>query len=473
MAGEPPKSVHMTALKEKILRRTENKLKHYEPYPKQIEFHAAGAQYRERMLKAGNQQGKTMCAGFEIAMHLTGIYPPDWIGKMFNKPTAGWASGVTGESTRDNPQRILLGRKGQYGTGSIPKHLLLEVTSARGVSDAVDTVMVKHVTGGVSILNFKSYEKGREKWQGETLDFVWFDEEPPLDVYIEGLTRTNTTGGVALITYTPLLGMSQVTCRYLKEPSPDRICVSMTIHDALHYTEAERTKIIASYPAHEREARANGVPILGSGRIFPVSKESIIYSPMAFPGYFRRLCGMDFGWDHPTAAVWIAYDPDADCVYIYDAYRKSEATPVIHTAAMRARGTWIPVAWPHDGLQHDKGSGEQLAQQYRDHGLNMLPERATFMDGGNGVEAGLMDMLDRMHTGRLKVAEHLNDWFEEFLLYHRKDGKVVKEGDDLMSATRYALMMLREAITQSKTHMPESWRARLNRAKTSGSAQSA
>ena len=31
------------------------------------------------------------------------------------------------------------------------------------------------------------------------------------------------------------------------------------------------------------------------------------------------------------------------------------------------------------------------------------------------------------------------------LLYHRKDGLVVKEGDDLMCATRYAVMMLRHA----------------------------
>jgi hypothetical protein len=71
-------------------------------------------------------------------------------------------------------------------------------------------------------------------------------------------------------------------------------------------------------------------------------------------------------------------------------------------------------------------------------------------EGGNGVEAGLMMMLDRMQTGRLKVARHLNDWFEEFRLYHREDGKVVKLADDLMSATRYGLMMLRHAAVPKK-----------------------
>jgi hypothetical protein len=101
-------------------------------------------------------------------------------------------------------------------------------------------------------------------------------------------------------------------------------------------------------------------------------------------------------------------------------------------------------------LQHDKGSGEQLAKQYRDQGLAMLDERATFEDGSNGVEAGVAEMFDRMQTGRWKVFAHLNDWFEEFRLYHRKDGLIVKVGDDLLSASRYAMMMRRHAVVQNK-----------------------
>lgn len=80
----------------------------------------------------------------------------------------------------------------------------------------------------------------------------------------------------------------------------------------------------------------------------------------------------------------------------------------------------------------------------------MLPERATFEDGTNGVEAGIAEMLDRMQTGRLKVFAHLNDWWEEFRLYHRKDGLIAKENDDLMSATRYAMMMRRHSSTKMK-----------------------
>ena len=125
-------------------------------------------------------------------------------------------------------------------------------------------------------------------------------------------------------------------------------------------------------------------------------------------------------------------------------------TPLVVAGAVRPWGAWLPWAWPHDGLQHDKGSGVQIAEQYREQGLNMLGEKATFPDKTNGVEAGLMQMLDAMQTGRFKVSGHLHEWYDEFRLYHRKDGKVVKEMDDLISATRYAFMMRRFAILENE-----------------------
>lgn len=234
-----------------------------------------------------------------------------------------------------------------------------------------------------------------------------------------------------------------------------RAVIRMTIDDAEHYTPEQRAAIIASYPAHEREARAKGIPTLGSGRIFPIEESLVAVDAVDIPRHWAVLGGIDFGWDHPTAAVKIAWDRDADCIYVVAAYRVKEQTPVIHAAALKAWGKSLKWAWPHDGLQHDKGSGEQLAELYRLQGLELLPERATFDDGSNGVEAGLMDMLDRMQTGRLKVSKHLAEWFDEFRLYHRKDGKVVKERDDLMSATRYAIMMLRFAEPETKRVVPQ------------------
>ncbi|MCW5750869.1 MAG: terminase family protein [Alphaproteobacteria bacterium] len=440
-------------LEELARRKRENRLAYYAPYQKQREFHALGLKHRERLFLAGNQLGKTWAGGMEMAAHLTGDYPEWWEGKRFAGPVRAWAAGVTGESTRDNPQRILLGVPGQWGTGAIPRDRLDQTRTGRGLPDAVDTAFVKHRSGGLSQLSFKAYEKGREKWQGETLDAVWLDEEPPPDIYAEALARITARAGLVYLTCTPLLGMSEVIRKYLQGESIDRAHVRMELDDALHIAPAERQRIIDGYPEHEREARVRGIPMLGSGRVFPVAESAISEAAFAMPRHFARIVGMDFGWDHPTAAAWLAWDRDTDIIHIYDCYRVREATPVIHAAAIKARGAWIPVAWPHDGLQHDKQSGEPLAEAYRKLGVRMLPARAEFAGGGHGVEAGIMEMLDRMQTGRLKVAGHLAEWFDEFRLYHRKDGRIVKEHDDLMSATRYALMMLRKARTEAEAVM--------------------
>lgn len=405
----------------------------------------------------------TLSASREAAMHATGRYPSWWPGVQFSKPTTGWAASETSQGTRDTVQRMLLGPPGiagSQGTGAIPKDAILEVKKAtHGVADSIETILVKHISGGVSRIVLKTYDQGRERWQGDTLNWVWFDEEPPEDIYVEGRTRTNAVGGITFMTFTPLKGMSDVVRRFIVDKAPGTHTTTMTIEDALHYTPEQRKRIIMAYPAHERDARARGIPILGSGRIFPFEDSLVAEPPLQIPGFWPRIAGIDFGYDHATAVVWMAWDRDADVVHIYDVYKRREATPVVHAAAISARGKWIPVAWPHDGDTRDsRGSGITLAQQYRDLGPNMLKERATHApskgqkegDGGVSLEAGLTDMFDRIQTGRLKVAKHLEDWFSEFRLYHRKDGLVVKENDDLMSATRMALMMLRKAEVQQR-----------------------
>lgn len=230
--------------------------------------------------------------------------------------------------------------------------------------------------------------------------------------------------------------------------------VTATWDDVPHLTEKQKKDLWAAIPAHERDARSKGIPTLGSGLIFPVSEEEITVEPFALPKHWAQIGGMDFGYDHPFAAVKLAHDRDNDVIYLTAEYRKSQATPVIHAAAVKQWGAsegnaskqWLPWAWPHDGLRRDKDtSGKEFAVLYEDQGLNMLPEKATFDDGGNGVEAGLSEMLDRMQTGRWKVFKTCTAWLEERRLYHRKDGVVVKERDDAISASRYAYMMRRFA----------------------------
>jgi Terminase RNaseH-like domain len=181
-----------------------------------------------------------------------------------------------------------------------------------------------------------------------------------------------------------------------------------------------------------------------------VAEEAIACDAIEIPRHWPRIGGIDFGWEHPFAAVELAWDRDADVVYVTKAYRVREATPIIHAAALKPWGK-LKWAWPKDGGRETlEGAGISLARQYQAQGLDILPIHAQLEPVGReagsvSVEAGLFEMLTRMQTGRFKVFRHLNDWFEEFRLYHRKDGKVFKENDDLMSATRYGIMMLRFA----------------------------
>lgn len=459
--GSMPKSAALVAVLAELKRRQDrNKLARYKPYERQKEFHNASAQYRERLFMAGNQLGKTLSSAYEIAYHLTGKYPDWWTGKRWNRGVTGWALGESMESTRDTLQRLVLGRPGEWGTGSIPADCIIaEPKRAQGVVDCVDMVMVRHVSGQISRLYFKSYEKGRAKLQGETLDFAALDEEPPLDIYTEVITRTNATKGIVWVTFTPLLGMSKVVQRFLQEKNDDRTVTKMTIRDVGHYTKEEIERIEASYPEHERKARANGEPVLGDGAVYPIERSTITVDPFALPDLFPRIAGIDFGWDHPTALVWLAWDRDKDITYVYDVVTARKQTPNQIAPLITNRGPWIPVAWPHDGLQTEKGSGVQLADQYRDEDVFMLHERAQFPETGDeegakvsrsSVEAGISDILTAMQLGKLKVFSHLNLWFDEFGMYHRKDGKIVKLNDDIMDAMRYAWMMRRYASTPPK-----------------------
>ncbi|WP_292411382.1 terminase family protein [Mesorhizobium sp.] len=193
-------------------------------YPKHIEFFKAGATYRERGFIAANRVGKTITGAYETTAHLTGLYPHWWEGKRFTGPVTWWACGKSNETTRDIVQHALLGdvtfdtddgRKGFAGKGMIPAHLMGRTIWRRGSDDAVDNILVKHVTGGWSRVGFKSYEQKRGAFEGTARHGIWLDEECPLDIYGECLIRTATTGGIIMLTFTPLAGITDTVQQFM------------------------------------------------------------------------------------------------------------------------------------------------------------------------------------------------------------------------------------------------------------------
>lgn len=422
----------------------------FKPYPKQELFFTASAKCSEVMLMAGNQQGKTEAGAFAVTCHLTGKYPAGWTGRRWDRPIRAWACGEGAIVVRDVQQRKLCGTPGveaDLGTGFIPKELFADRPSmARGVTDAFDTILVKHISGGVSSLTFKSYEQGRVKHQGEPVDLIWDDEECPMDIYTEHIARTTATNGLILSTFTPLKGRTDLVNRFVDEKSPTRTLIQMTMHDALHLTPERITTLLSAYPRHEREARLMGVPMLGSGRVFSSSEEQLLCPTIRdVPPHWYKLWCVDFGINHPFAAVLLLWDKDNDVVYVHHVIRFADGSALNHAVPMKQVAALVPVAWPHDGDNRDKGSGEPLAVIYKSHGLAMRPDRSQFSDGSISTEAGIMAMDERMITGRFKVEAHCLEWFEEYRMYHRKDGQIVKVKDDLMSATRIGIMDLRHA----------------------------
>ena len=452
-----------------------HKLEFYSPYAFQKAFHhaKAGNVYEsgmyhgdtangvndvlavQRALMTANQIGKTTSAAMEVAMHTTGIYPDWWEGTRFNEAVNCVCAGKSNDSVRDVVQNELLGdpfSEDARGTGSIPKHLIGKTTRKAGVPNALSAVMIKHVSGKWSKIRFMAYEQGPDPYMGIRFHVGWMDEEPPQDVWTQFIRATiSRPQSLLLLTFTPEEGVTEVVDGFINNLTTGQALVKAGWDDAGHMTKERQEELLAQLPPHERDMRSKGIPLMGSGMVFPVDEDDLSIDPFPIPSFWPCICGIDFGWDHPFAAVWLAWDRDKDIIYVYDAYRVSKALPPMHASAIKKRGGWVPVVWPHDGLNTDKASGIPLASQYRQEGLNLLSSKFSNPpgpnqkegQGGNGIEAGLFDMLTRMEEGRLKVFSNLQDWFEERRQYHRKDGKVVALRDDLMSATRYAAMSLR------------------------------
>jgi phage terminase large subunit-like protein len=434
------------------------------PYPKQAQFFATGVRFRERGLFAGTQLGKTESAAFEIACHLTGEYAPDWPGRKWDRPVRIWAVGENLKMVRDLQQKKLCGEPGNieaFGSGMIPKAAFVgDPVLARGESNAYDTIQVRHVSGGISILKFRTYQAGQAALQGETLDAVWCDEEPADHaVYSECLARVSATGGMLLITFTPLRGMSEISARYRNEFSPDRTFVQFGIDDVPpdgHIKPDDRRRIVAGYPDHERDARSKGEPMLGSGKIYQTPESEIIEDtdPSQFPSYWRWGAGMDIGIDHPWAYVLMCWDTQQDVLHLVGELRVSGQTPGQHFAHIRGlemrmfgRHMNFPTSWPADAGTRDKGSGEPIKNLYKQYGLRMMNESATHANlkgvAANSLEGGVQEIDLREKNGKWKVSRSCVCYLEERRLYHRNDGEIVRLRDDVLSAGRYGMMMKR------------------------------
>ena len=227
--------------------KAHNQLFYFDPYPYQKQFHKAldmqGNPAQQRLLMAANKVGKTVAGAYETAIHLTGEYPDWWDGHRFERPVKVWCAGMTTSNTRDIVQAELLGEPGDpedWGKGFIPKDRILTTERMPGIPNAISSITVKHITGRNSRLWFKSYEQGKEQWMGKAVDLVWLDEEPPQDIYSQGLRATLKTRGLIFMTFTPEKGMTNVVAQFMNDLKRGQQLYHATWDDAPHLDEQKK-----------------------------------------------------------------------------------------------------------------------------------------------------------------------------------------------------------------------------------------
>ncbi len=423
-----------------------------ELYPKHIQFMNAGLDHPQRALVAANRTGKTLAGAFEMAAHLTGLYPPFWKGRKFDFPISAWAASIRNSDTKDIIQFELFGDPVDLGSGMIPKDCIGRMTKKTAIQDAIDVAYIKHHTDGVfdgwSKIGLKSYEQGRDGFQGTSKQVIWLDEEPKeYSIFTECLTRTmetkgEGTSGMIYCTFTPLFGLSEVVLSFLPDgkfpenneiPGAEHMWISTIDWDEVpHLNDSQKKQMLAAYKPHERLARSKGIPSLGSGAIYPYLEDDISVEPFSIPDWWPRSYAMDVGWNR-KAAIWVAMDPDSRLYYAYSEAYSGETHPAIFASAIKARGAWMLGAIDPASRQ-TRDDGCQIIDLYMKEGLNL-----DMAD--HSVEAGIYKLGQLLESGQLKIFTSLKNFFKEYRTYRRDEkGKIIKKDDHLMDALRYWTM---------------------------------
>lgn len=437
-------------LQEKEQRQKESKLFHkyftpntpfsIEYYKKHFEFFKAGSVARQVLLIAGNRIGKTESGGlYELTCHAINWYSEWWPGRKLpsGKDLLIWVCGDTKKTCRDILQKKLLGDSlAEMGTGLIPKKYIQRITRSSGTAESVDTIYIDRIGGGTCQIVFKSYDSGRDTFQGTEVDFILLDEEPPEDVYTECLLRTMTNKGMLRLTFTPLKGMTKLIEKFIEADlinDPNKKTITATWDDVPHLTDEDKKELLASIPEYQRDARSKGIPQLGSGAIYRVALEDIQVKPFEIPRHFKKSFGLDVGFN-TTAAVWIATDPDSGVTYIYSEMKAVEKQPHEYARTMSLRGPWIKGVIDPAANNRNQHDGEQIMQL-------LIAEGVKIFKADNAVEAGIYKVWEMLHNGKLKIFNNCEELFKEYRVYQRDEkGNVVKKNDHFMDAMRYAIM---------------------------------
>ncbi len=283
-------------------------------HKKQLEFHRS--KKRNRWVFGGNRSGKTECGAVEAVYLARGIHP-----YRKNKPNVfGWVVSLTSQVQRDVAQSKIL----TY----LRPDWIEDIVMTSGRKDApasgiIDQIYVKNVFGGTSVIGFKSCDQGRERFQGSSLDFVWFDEEPPKDIYEECRMRVADRRGDIFGTMTPLKGLTYIYEEIYLNPKndPEIWYEFMEWADNPFLPKKEIDLLERTMDETTLQSRRYGKFCAREGLVYPEFDESVhVIDPFPVPKEWQDTISIDPGLKNPLSAHWYAVDYDGNVYVVAEHY---------------------------------------------------------------------------------------------------------------------------------------------------------
>lgn len=415
-------------------------------YDKQREFVQRTDTFK--VLMGGNQIGKTSTEAFEISCHLTGRYPKDWTGRRVNRPVEIWIAGETSTRVRDTVQEKLFGPIGREGFGFIPGDALDgQPIRKAGIPYAIDKAFIKHASGGSSLVQFFSYDMQREKFQGSTVDFIWFDEEPPEDIESECRMRILAKKGQIIYTFTPLKGNTPLHERLVRDSKAYKMFISQD--EVPHIDKDMQAELFAGLDESEIKARKHGIASFSTGIIYTQPQDTYVIPRSSFrlESHWKTIGALDVGINHPTAALKAAIDPESGVVYVFQEYLASDRPS--YENAMRIKDWNCPFVCDPSSWNRSISSGTPPIKDYMDLGL-------VCIKADNNVATGINTVRSMLQRDKLVFTDDLVRVLKEMRLYRRNEkGDIIKLNDDLVDTVRYLCMGIKYAQPQGQLREPD------------------
>jgi len=442
-----------------------NQLKYFRPFEHQKRFFATGGSERRGIL-AANRIGKTVSTCYEVAMHLTGQYPEWWEGKRWDKPVTVMVAGEGWGQVAMVLQNELLGTqdvkiRDALGTGAIPRNAIITETMRSDGANCIG-IEIRHTSGTNSYLLFANYTQEVRQMQGFKLNIAVFDEQPPDDFFSEIVTRTATTQGQVLCSFTPLKGLNGLVSKFWhQEEGYEHIRVSWD--DVPEYDpwgepfllNATRRQLERDYLPHERDARRNGVPVMGKGAVFQI-RTWPTYKTGDFDfrntSGIHRVIALDLGLvNDKTVISLMYYHPHEQEAWLHSQIvvkGTEEANPqhyIQHLMRPEVFGT--PIVLPPDAGTPGRYTMSALSirQLFESYELNVFPEPVHNPPDDQGRTTnhksfGINTMRQMLELGTLHVNENCVEFLREAQNYYADEKGRFSDPDDCIDSARYALL---------------------------------